>query len=661
MCSQKVLLINASNMESFPVYPYAFIQVSAVARRVGIEVICKDLLGIPLEAWEQTVHNLIKRHHPTMILIILRNTDSLGSKDYDRLEGESAYFPIERTKELIAAIRVVSNLKIVVGGFGFSVMPDEIMHYLRPDLGVFGGADAFFENFEDVQAGNYKDVANLLYFKEDQLISNPRHFFPPLAGIEYTPQAIEEMMEFYASFPSPGFEGAPVEIMRGCTHSCVFCSEPHVKGRRVRYRDLSTIMGDIKMLVAHGITKIYLVSSELNPEGNAFVLQLADKILSFNERQTEDRRITWYGANYLLNFTFHEYERLYDSGFTGGWFDITALDDENARAMRTPYRNESLVAHLKTFAQFERKRLGNLQGQEAPQSDGKTIEENTNRGDTAVKWTIFLGNPSTTSKTIRNTLQVANLEGFAQLFEDCSISKNLRVFDYEKPNKDTLIATYSVTPNLERIAYTQTLPSFAYPPGLLQDFGTEEEIELMFDHIAETYLSTKYQKSRDWSNFVHQNTTADFIANWMAELLDIEWVELPINIRPVSKGEPSTVLQEVFAGEPKDDEGHNSENLAKQVVDSLLSECLQVFPDLFGSMEMPTTMDELERVTPYELTVAIFSRWHTEEEFINELTKQSELVMSKSMHDFVYFCFQAILYKFNVRIKPEYRDLFISC
>ena len=45
MSNPKVLLLNASNKEDFPVYPYAFIQVSAIARQAGIEVICKDLLG----------------------------------------------------------------------------------------------------------------------------------------------------------------------------------------------------------------------------------------------------------------------------------------------------------------------------------------------------------------------------------------------------------------------------------------------------------------------------------------------------------------------------------------------------------------------------------------------------------------------------------------
>lgn len=272
MGSQKVLLLNASNMDAFPVYPYAFIQVPAIARQAGVEVLCRDLLGIPQEKWEQTVQALIERQDPVMILITLRNTDTLDSIDYERdhskIKCRPTYFPIERTNELIAAIREVSDVRIAVGGFGFSVLPDEVMHYLRPDFGVFGAPDAFFACFEDIKAGNLGEVANLLFFQEDQLISNPRIFYPPLADTEYTPQAIEEMMEFYASFPSPGFLGAPVEIMRGCSHACVFCSEPHVAGKRVSYRDLSAVMGDIEILVDHGITRMYMISSELNPESN---------------------------------------------------------------------------------------------------------------------------------------------------------------------------------------------------------------------------------------------------------------------------------------------------------------------------------------------------------------------------------------------------------
>ncbi len=248
MRSQKALLLNASNMDAFPVYPYAFIQVPAIARRAGVEVICRDLLGVPQDKWEQTLADLVERHNPTVILITLRNTDSLTAQDYERGGAESEtknpYFPIERTKALVTAVRGVSDLKIAVGGFGFSVLPVEIMQYLRPDFGVFGGPNAFFAHFDVLNTGSLGTIANLLYFQQGQLVANPRKFYPPLDEAEYTSRSIEEMMAFYDAFPSPGFLGAPIEIMRGCSHACVFCCEPHVAGRQVRYRDLSAVMED---------------------------------------------------------------------------------------------------------------------------------------------------------------------------------------------------------------------------------------------------------------------------------------------------------------------------------------------------------------------------------------------------------------------------------
>jgi len=660
--NHSVLLLNPSNLASYPVFPYAFIQVPALARKADVDVICKDFLGISVERWKQTVIDLIKQHNPTMILITLRNTDSLNSQDYEQNELDErinrAYFPIERTKELIAAIRSVTKLQIVLGGFGFSVLPGDIMRYLRPDFGVFGGPNDFFEKFDEIIAGKLGDVSNLLFFQDDKLISNPRKFYPPLDDIEYTPQVIKEMLEFYVSFPTPGFEGASVEIMRGCNHTCVFCSEPLVGGKQVRYRDLSHVLADIELLVDHGINQIYIISSELNPEGNEFVLQLAERIISFNKQQARDRRITWFGGNYLLNFSFDEFERLHKSGFTGGWFDITALDDDNAQAMRTPYRNQSLIANLKTYAQFERKKVDQVQVQKASQLNGKGGEETTKQGEDTIKWTLFLGNPSTNTKTIRNTLQLANQEGLAQLFNNCYVNKDIRVFDYENLNKATLEGTYSVTSDLQRINYQEILPSFAYSPDLLREFGSEEKITKMFEHISETYLSTKYQGSRDWQGFVKKNTTAESIAGWIEELSDLNELEIPASIRPTSKGKASSQLQRLFLETIPEMDGQSWEDFAKQVVETLQLVCLHMFSDLFGSIGLPNSIDQLERSTPYDMSVVIFSKWCTEKEIINELLEQSNSVISESMQNLVRFCFQSMLHKNNILINPEYMGLF---
>jgi len=664
MMDPKVLLLNASNMEAFPVYPYAFIQIPAVARREGIEVICQDLLGIPQKAWAQTLQVLINDHDPEMILITLRNTDSLDSEDYEISEDENggsrAYFPIERTRALIAVIRSLSGLKIALGGFGFSVMPEDLMHYLRPDFGVFGDPNGFFHHFASLQGGNLRKIPNLLYFQDGRLISNPRKFYPPLSGNEYTPQAIEAMMAFYETFPKPGFFGAPIEIIRGCPHGCIFCSEPHVKGRQVRYRNFSAVMGDVEILVRQGITRLYMITSELNPEGNAFVLEMADRLQSFNKKQPTERKVTWNGANYLLNLDLTEYEQLYRSGFIGGWFDITALDDENARTMRTPYRNKSLLKYLKYYAQFESNKNAVLKAQGDSTPDGPGNQANTHPKDPDVGWTMFIGNPGTTIETIRNTLRVANQERLTQHFSSCHVNTNIRVFNYENPDQRLLEVTYSITTGLERTSYQQILPSFAYPPALLEEFGSENEISRILKHIQETYLSTSYQKSRDWFSYLRKNTTYEQVAGWLAALSEMEGGHYPANIELASNRLAGSDIQLLFSDEPQDEGKDIHTAQALQVVNLLVKICLATFPDLLESLGFPESMEALEQLTPYDLAVAVYHRCATWDEIEDELAVHPGSNLNKAMGDFVRFCIKAMLYKFNVVLDPKLKGLFVN-
>jgi hypothetical protein len=662
MARHKVLLLNASNMEAYPVYPYAFIQVPAIARKSGIEVICKDLLGIPQEEWASTVQGLIRKNRPTMILITLRNTDSGVSEDYKQSasneENGRAYFPIERTRELILSIRTVTNLKITLGGFGFSVMPTELMHKLRPDYGVCGEPDAFFAHFEDVLRGNLSVINNLLFFKDEHLHSNPRVFYPPLNDTEYTPQVIDDMRAFYQTFPKPGFEGASIEISRGCCHSCVFCSEPHVKGRRVRYRDLASVSQDIEFLVNHKITRLYIISSELNPEGNSFVLQLADLITTLKKRHSPNSQITWDGANYLLNFSTDEYQTLYRSGFTGGWFDITALDDENARSNRTPYRNKNLASLLKSYAQSEFSKPDLLKGNAGIQPEASDNHVLAKLNKKRVRWTLFLGNPATTMKTIRRTLKIANQEGLAQLFTDCHINTNIRVFDYEKPDAATLDVTYSVTPCLEHTSYQQILPSYAYPPALLQHFGSKEDVDRMFAHIADTYLTTKYHETREWLSFLKQKTSAISIARWVAELSLTYRRPLPRIFKTYRKGIVSVKLLDMFIDQSGEENKKVNVELAKGIVEWLLAASLAYFHELFESLGFPNTIEIIQRMTPYALALKLSKRWGTEKLLLAEATTQALLIQNEHLRSCFIFCIEALLFRFNLELTPKYRALF---
>jgi len=660
MRNHTALLLNASNMESFPIYPYAFIQVPAVARCAGVEVFCKDLHGIPESDWPDTVQLLIDQHTPGMILITLRNTDSLDIEDYVQFDFNqqepSAYFPIERTRALIAAIREVSVLKVAVGGFGFSVMPELLMRHLRPDYGIFGGGQDFFDHFDDLKQGDPKQTANLLYFQDDRLLANPRQFFPPLAEGEYTPRAIEEMMAFYEAFPTPGFDGAPVEIMRGCPHKCLFCAEPHVAGSTVNYRPLEAVMADIGILVDHGIDEIYMISSELNPQGSEFILQLADRIQAFNAGQPQERNISWYGANYLLGFSEEEYDRMYASGFTGGWFDLTALDDDNARAMRTPYRNARLVPDLKIYARARRKQLG------LPPADGSSAcsPENSEQGEKIVKWNFFIGNPATTVDTIRDTIRIANQEGLPQLFNRCSINTNMRVFDYTQPASDTLAVTFSINPDLERTSYQPLYPSFAYPLGVYEIFISDELIEAMFEYLAETFLSTRYQQTRDWLSFIRENTSLQAVEDWIEALSSSRRVNLVEPLAGPSATKRSADWQSLFSAEAGEGEDRNGQRLAQQLVEAILSTSFEAYPGLLEHVGLSGTFDHLAIMTPYKIAVQVYTRWSTEDQLIDVLDMYTSLLMSVPLQECMRFCVRAILHRFNLQIEPEYKALFVD-
>lgn len=656
---RKVILLNASNMESYPVYPYAFIQVPAVARLYGVEVICQDLLGVHQDDWGKLFQKLLSDHDPAMILITLRNTDSMVAADYEpeslNKSHRKAYFPIKRTRELITTIREISTNKIVVGGFAFSLLADDLMGYLQPDFGVFGGPDGFFEHFDDIQMGEYRQIPNLLYFLNGDPVSNHRNFYPPHNVPEYTSNKIVEMIEFYERFPDPGFQGAPVEIIRGCCHRCVFCAEPHVEGRRVQYRDLSAVMADIKFLADNGITKMYMISSELNPEGNDFLLNLADHIKTFNLDQPDGAKVTWFGSNYLLNLKASEFNKLYESGFTGGWFDVTALDDENARAMRTPYKNNHLIKDLKTY----------LQVKTAWSAERMKGSESTNLGEHAasdnpeINWTMFLSNPATTIATVRKTLKIASQESFAKNFSSCSIIKNIRVFDYQALVDDAMDLVYSVSPALKHVDYDQLLPSFGFPLALLEHFGHESTLQEFFEHIAETYLSLKYIKTRDWHDFIQTNTTLPLINDWLKELADLKGGRSACLDEGLFNQDGTSNIETIFDESPASLEEYHDQRYALQLVDGFLSDCMDYFPEVLRSLYLPDSQEWTNQLTAYEMARIVYSRWSNPEQLVYDIKQNCQHLQSSNLCEFIRFCVLALLYRFNVKLRPEYRIFFI--
>ncbi|MFX0174252.1 MAG: hypothetical protein ACFE9L_20415 [Candidatus Hodarchaeota archaeon] len=58
---RSILLLNASNLKTLLLYPYAFVQVSEIADRFDIHTVRKDMYGISEDQWEINLQKLLKK------------------------------------------------------------------------------------------------------------------------------------------------------------------------------------------------------------------------------------------------------------------------------------------------------------------------------------------------------------------------------------------------------------------------------------------------------------------------------------------------------------------------------------------------------------------------------------------------------------------------
>jgi len=296
-----ILFINLSNLPGRPVYPYAFVQVSALARRVGLSVVRWDGLELSLQHKLDCIAQLIRNHQPRAVAFTIRQADSVAADNYISIDAKTPaknpWFPVEETRAAILHVRQLTDAKIFVGGFNFTVNSVSAAEYLQPDFGILGEPDEFFRHFDEVLQGRTEGISNLVYRANGKWQQNQRVFWGPLDDIEYSEDIIDEIFRFHGertlrnahlesvpglgSYKDTGISIA-IEIARGCPCACVFCCEPKVKGTTVQLRNLDVIEAEIHNLLRYGLRYYWFICSELN-FAKDHVLELAERVIRINE------------------------------------------------------------------------------------------------------------------------------------------------------------------------------------------------------------------------------------------------------------------------------------------------------------------------------------------------------------------------------------------
>jgi hypothetical protein len=644
-----LLLLNVSNLPTAPVFPYAFVQVSAVARRFGLKVACFDFVGIPKPRWRLWLVDLLKQHRPRMVGLHLRQADSVVASDYVPPPGGNPaayYLPVEDTRELLRMLRVLTHVPVVIGGFGFTIHPMKTAKTLEVDFGVQGEPDGFFECFEDVLARRaLGKVPNLVYRQGRGYRANPRVFYPPATSGEYDEDMVADLIRFYGDRPllAGTLPHVPVEIARGCPFHCYFCNEPAVKGRTVRYRDWSAIEEDLAALERCGIRRVWLVCSEINIHP-ARAMEVARRMAAVNKRRRPDQRIRWRAYN-IPSMKAADLRFMVSAGFEPGWNDFPSLEDRNLARCGVPFRTKAALSYYRSYLDW---------------ADAQSVSP-----DNRQTFYLFLGNASSDAQTIQTTLRNVERYRLQARHELALVGPATRVFEIDgKLNCGNSSALCSLGRN-GKIRFDVVNPTYYYPPRLVEHLGSEQAVREFLDYIASTFLSTAHEQAKHWSTFLGESISQEGLLGLMRDARKAKLVKAvsvdtgeDIRLRLLiqrtlgqiwAKPNGRAVRHLFFPGDQSD----LYDYVAQAVLTQLLRPHARAFKPILRFLQIPHDRNGFHSLSPYGLARILYRRYDSNDELIERVCQ----VHGIGPDTIDRLALRFLLHDCNVRIRPKYRDL----
>ena len=252
--SLRVLLISA-NTEKLPdpVFPIGAAYMAAVAAQHGHTVDTLDLCF--LAAMRPALEEKLRQTRPDVVGISLRNLDS---SSYPQ---NTSY--IDDYRQLVDAVRDLTSAPIVLGGAGFTVMPETIMEYLGADVGVVGeGEMAFPWILERLARG--ETISSTPEYRCHAV--NGGVCVSPVTRIKHldtTGIPLRQHFDMQRYYQRGG--ALNIQTKRGCYFECVFCSYPLIEGSKVRMRTAQAVVDEIEtMREEDGVRHWFFVDNIFN-------------------------------------------------------------------------------------------------------------------------------------------------------------------------------------------------------------------------------------------------------------------------------------------------------------------------------------------------------------------------------------------------------------
>ncbi len=248
------LLLISPNTETLPdpVFPLGLAFLSGALQGSRHEHRLLDLCFA--EDFEEALSREVEDFQPDIVGLSLRNVDNVAYPNF------RSYLPF--FKDVVSRLRALIDGPIVLGGSGYSVMPDAILEHLGADYGIQGEGELslrlLLDRLED--RISVSDIPGLLTRSQSHSVVTPsgparHHAYGAL-------QPRREMLDSqrYLQFGGMG----NVQTKRGCSFSCVYCTYPLIEGRDVRVRPPSAVVSEMEALKRNGIDTFFIVDDIFN-------------------------------------------------------------------------------------------------------------------------------------------------------------------------------------------------------------------------------------------------------------------------------------------------------------------------------------------------------------------------------------------------------------
>jgi radical SAM superfamily enzyme YgiQ (UPF0313 family) len=202
---------------------------------------------------KKELFNILEKIDPDIVGVSFRNVDSVFSFH------PRSYYPL--FVSMIRAIKQkVPSCKLIVGGAGFSIFPEEIMQgNPEIDFGIVSeGEYAFVELLKNLD--HPEKVKNLVLRKNGRVVFTERGELVDFNSLPLPSREIFDLKKYRENPYSTG-----VQSKRGCSFKCIYCLHRFLMGSSYRLRSPRKVVDEIEDLInKYDVNSFYFVDPVFN-------------------------------------------------------------------------------------------------------------------------------------------------------------------------------------------------------------------------------------------------------------------------------------------------------------------------------------------------------------------------------------------------------------